>query len=732
MNIGRILAVAAALTLGAAPTLAREGPAQAYQWAPAPFGGGGFVSGFVFHPREKGLLYARTDVGGCYRWDPATSRWMALNDGLGREDNQLAGALSLALDANDANRVYVAAGEYTADWARTGALLRSTDRGADWEIIDLPFKLGGNQDGRSTGERLQVDPNLGSTLFLGSSKDGLWRSGDFGKTWSKVASLPVASPSLVLFDPAGGQPGKASSVIYAGAISPHGPGLYVSKDAGTSWAPEPGAPTGLTPHHAAFDAAGTLYVTFGDGPGPNDVKAGAVWKRAPSGAWSEITPVKPSPNQPFGYAGLGVDSQHPGVLVVSTLDRWNPGDEVYRSVDAGAHWTALSPVSRQDASDAPWLSAYSAGRVAMGHWIGALAIDPFDSGDALYGTGYGLWRTGDLTKADSNQPVTWSFAVKGLEETVPLGLVSPPEGPHLLAALGDVGGLAYDDFVASPRSGFFLPNNQTNHSIAVAALNPLRMARTADQAPSGGFQSLDGGQTWAPFASTPRVERGSGGRYHNSGRIAVSAKGGFMVWGPEHQGGYASRDGGRSWRASAGWPDAGDQTLIPVADPLIEGVFYVSDPTRGEIHISVDGGRTFQLVAKGLPQWGGELRLAPGRLRDFWLPTPQGLFHSADLDHPFRNLKWVNEAYAMGFGKAAPGHDYPAVFLWGRVQGVVGLFRSDDEGETWVRINDARHQFGWLSSLTGDPGVFGRVYLATSGRGVMVGDLASAPPKEAP
>lgn len=723
MSLLKSLAVAAGLILASLPNATLAGASQPYAWAPAPFGGGGFVSGFVFHPREKGLLYARTDVGGCYRWDAVAKAWVALNDGLGREDDQLAGALSLALDANDPDRVYVAAGEYTADWARTGALLRSRDRGANWQIIDLPFKLGGNQDGRSTGERLQVDPNQGSILFLGSSHDGLWRSTDYGKTWRRT-SLPVISPSLVLFDSRSGRAGQASTTLYAGAVSPQGPSLYVSKDGGANWAAETGAPAGLTAHHAAFDAAGTLYVTFSDGPGPNGVKTGAVWRRDPTGAWRDITPVRPDADASFGYAGLGVDAQQVGVLVAATLDRWHPGDEIFRSLDGGAHWTALGPLSNHDASGSPWLVTYQQGKASMGHWIGALAIDPFDSGGAIYGTGYGLWRTTDLTHAEQGGAVDWRFADKGLEETVPLDLVSPDKGPHLLAALGDVGGLAYDDFTASPASGFFLPNNQTNRSIAVAALNPMRIVRTSDQADSGGFASLDGGHTWTPLTATPRVMRDDTGRYHNAGHIALSAKGGFLVWAPEHQGGYASRDGGRSWTASAGWPDGGDKTLVPVADPLVEGVFYVSDPAHGEIHVSVDGGAHFQLLAKSLPQWSGDLRLAPGRLRDLWLPTPQGLFHSADPAQPFKNLKRVNEAYAIGFGMAAPGRDYPAVYLWGRVLGVVGLYRSDDEGETWTRINDAAHQFGWLSSLTGDPRVYGRVYLATGGRGVMVGEPA--------
>jgi beta-glucosidase len=43
--------------------------AQKYVWDNLPIGGSGFVSGLVFSKTEPGLLYARTDVGGAYRWD---------------------------------------------------------------------------------------------------------------------------------------------------------------------------------------------------------------------------------------------------------------------------------------------------------------------------------------------------------------------------------------------------------------------------------------------------------------------------------------------------------------------------------------------------------------------------------------------------------------------------------------------------------------------------------------
>jgi hypothetical protein len=54
-----------------------------------------------------------------------------------------------------------------------------------------------------------------------------------------------------------------------------------------------------------------------------------------------------------------------------------------------------------------------------------------------------------------------------------------------------------------------------------------------------------------------------------------------------------------------------------------------------------------------------------------------------------------------------------------------GIYRSDDAGRHWVRVNDDKHQWAWTgAAITGDPRVFGRVYVATNGRGIIVGDLS--------
>jgi hypothetical protein len=124
----------------------------------------------------------------------------------------------------------------------------------------------------------------------------------------------------------------------------------------------------------------------------------------------------------------------------------------------------------------------------------------------------------------------------------------------------------------------------------------------------------------------------------------------------------------------------------------------------------------------------------PGKEGDIWLAGgTNGLFHSTNSGTSFTKVATTTEALNIAFGKAAPGQSTMALFLIGTVDGVKGVFRSDNAGGAWVRINDDQHQYGNIGeAITGDPRVFGRVYLGTNGRGILVADRTGPPPTTPP
>ncbi|KJS56129.1 carbohydrate-binding protein [Streptomyces rubellomurinus subsp. indigoferus] len=680
--------------------LVKVAGAGGYTWHNAQIVGGGFVTGLVFNSSRKDLLYARTDIGGAYRWDAAAGRWTSLTDWIGGGDWNLLGIESLATDPVDPNRLYLASGTYTNDWAGNGAILRSTDQGRTFQRTDLPFKLGGNEDGRSMGERLVVDPSDNRTLYLGTRKNGLWRSTDYGATWSQVGGFPVKDGassgvglSFVTFGPAG------SRTIYVGAAD-RSASLYRSTDGGATWQAVPGQPTGQLPQHGVLSGDGSLYLTYTDAPGPNGVTAGSVWKYAPStGAWKNVSPSSGG----YGFAGLAVDPQHPATVMVSTLDRWWPSDELYRSTDGGASWKALGASSQRDDSAAPYVGT------GIGHWMGALTIDPFDSGHVLYGTGSGMWGSTDVTAADSGRPTHWSIPAKGLEETATLALVKPP-GQPLISALGDVSGFRHEDLTKVPAKALSGPLFTNTTGIDFAQRRPEFVVRVGLGGAQHGAWSGDGGANWAPFATAPVGDAGGGS-------AAVSADGGTVVWTPAGRAPFLSTDRGASWSAVSGLP----RDAAVVADRSAADTFYAL--SGGTLYASTDGGWHFAARATGLGD--GQLRAVPGVAGDLWIAGGgNGLRHSTDGGASFRTLDGVAQAGAVGFGKAAPRAGYQALYLSGKVKGVTGLFRSTDGGSTWTRINDDQHQFGGsvINVVSGDPDVYGRVYLGGYGRGVVYGD----------
>src|SRR5450432_1790489 len=96
---------------------------QIYNWKNVTIKGGGFISGIITHPNAPGVIYARADIGGAYRWNPTNNSWIPLLDFA--PNSNLGGVESVAVDPSDSNRPYIATSS-----GSPAVLLVSTNQGA--------------------------------------------------------------------------------------------------------------------------------------------------------------------------------------------------------------------------------------------------------------------------------------------------------------------------------------------------------------------------------------------------------------------------------------------------------------------------------------------------------------------------------------------------------------------------------------------------------------------------
>ena len=743
-------------------------PAQAqnYSWQNVQIVGGGYVQGIIAHPGQQGLFYAKTDVGGAYRFNASTNTWVQLNDWTPSSKNNWIGVDSIAVDPNNASKLYMSVGAYDGwAWAPKGAILSSSNQGASFTVVEMPFPMGSNNTGRDAGERLQVDPNNGAVLFYGTRNDnlqtpypnslnGMWTSTDSGSTWSQIPAAnapPMSSDGsgsgiafLAFHKPSLGS--GRTQTIFAGVATATSPStLYVSRNAGASWSPVSGGPgttaaSGMYPNHGLIGADGNLYITYGNAPGPYNMSNGQVWKyNISANTWQNITPLAPGGSDTFGYDGLSLDAQRPGTVIVSTVDRYNTGETIFRSTNGGnaGSWVDLkakAQFSWTQAPHAPW-----------GHpnefqgWMNPV-IDPFNSNNAFYGTGGGVFRTTNLTNADSNLATNWSVASKGIEEIVPQAFAAPTAGPLLIAAVGDACGYVFNSLTTPPTS--MLSTTGTTGSAAICTFgssidwakgNASRMVMVgsnpyANPVPVGAISS-NGGSTWTQFPSRPS------GMVRGEGTVAIGFDGNSIVWSPHTDDNLApvyTTNGGASWTTISMWGNP-----LPVGAKVLsdgaQNVFYAWK--SGTTNFYVGNGAASWYQAAALPVAPTQISTVTGRGGEVWMAASTGLYKSTNSGSSWSApiaISWFGFAFtpnSVGFGKAAAGASYPAIYTGGEfADGTTGLMRSIDGGATWVKINDANHQWGGIGQVVGDMRTFGTVYLNSSGgmgRGIIYGTSAN-------
>ncbi|PIM50648.1 dockerin [Roseateles chitinivorans] len=718
------------------------------------FGGGGYVTGLVFHPTTANLLYARTDIGGAYRWNPAASSWTPITDGLGfsAAESSYHGIESMAVDPNDDRLVYMAAGMYNSDKA-DARLYISSDRGDHWTYVKLPFSTGGNNGGRAMGERLMVDPNKPSILFYGSRTAGLWKSSDSGRNWTQVSALSTAKMTqdqikaaggsamgieLVVYDTGTKGSGTATSTLYA-AVAPDyasvaglASNMYRSTNGGATWSAVTTPVSGFHIPHMVRAADGLFYVVFTKDAGPGAGGPGRLYKFDGT-TWTLLKSVDPTTGTNFGLGGVSVQgsgaSTRIALGVTNSWGNWNGQQIVQLSDDGGRTWREIE--------------AQMSGEITSG-WVDDVEIDPSDRDHILHVHGGGVVET---RNASSAKP-TWSGSIAGIEEIAGQAIVTPPAGASylLINSSGDVGTWVHTDVTKTPT---LAPGLGWSNGISadMAWSDPQYIAASGSINSSNigtGYWSGDGGKTWATFASLPA---GAATNTASESSLVVTARN-RAVWAPANSVPSYTTDNGATWTATnlpalsaVGW-NRGYRLAVDRKNP---NKVYAYDSggawwaSAGRFYVSTDGGHSFALsqgsvTASLAPNgwWVTSMAVNPNAEGDIWMADGNAVYHSVDSGATWQKLSqfasvqgsnaWpdVQGATAVALGKAKAGASYSAaVYVVGTINGVWGVYRSDDGGASWKRFNDDAHQFGGIGVIAADQNLYGRLYVSGTGRGLL-------------
>ena len=691
-----------------------EAAGQSYEWDNVAIGGGGYMTGLKIHPRNPSLIYVRTDVGGVYRWDPGPKRLEPLFNWVPPERSNLYGINGIALDPSDQDVVFVAAGKYDEEGAGDNhGVYLSENQGRTWEHVGTPGRFEANGGEDRFGKPLAINPHRTGELWVGTKGNGLHLYDRSAQKWSKADDIPEdAWIQTVAFD------ATDVNLIY---VATPDDGVFRSLDSGTTFERVPGSPSGVTDMDLSRDGE-QLFASTGQGlfrlHGP---ATGNEWRDVTPGDGQEFRTVTTSPHDPE--------------VLVTAVSEYGGLDQVFVSKDGGNHWTQKSEY-RVD-RHIPWHP-----KSYPGSAISQFAFDPAAPGRVYFTDWYSFWKTDNLF---SRVP-TWTNEMGlGHEEVVSLALSSPPansEGVILYSGHADVSGLRHTHLDSFPKARMRdnvsgdLIREVTGFDYCPCDPNFVVVtgSRQWEGQKGGVYISDDAGET---------LERATG--YRTSwgwSRPAVSVDDKANIVLATRNGGVVySENRGEAFRKAEGSPSSAHLGLrknvfsyrhILTADGEAPSTFYLYSGEQAAVYRSRDGGATWSKTFDALPSTDfsySKLRSAWGRSGHLWLALGEkGLWRSTDGGDHFARVDEIRDGHMVALGKARAAGSYPAVYLYGTRKGDDDqwIYRSDDAGQNWLRINDAGHRVGNSPQvMAADRQVYGRVYVGTNGSGVWYGQPRS-------
>ncbi|HMA25847.1 MAG TPA: hypothetical protein VKP00_17665, partial [Gemmatimonadaceae bacterium] len=252
---------------------------------------GGRIHDIEVDPKDPSTIYVAAASGGIWKTTNHGTFWAPIFEG--QPDNTFG---DLAIFAGDTRIIWAGTGEQnnrqSTSWG--GGVYRSTDAGASWQHLGL-------DETRHIG-RVVLHPTDASVAYVAaignlwkpSVDRGVYKTGDGGKTWTKILYVDTLTGATDL------------------AIDPRNPNVLYA---------------------AMYQRLRSTFGYNGGGPGS------AIYKTIDGGAnWKKLETGIPAGDK--GRIALAIAPSNPDVLIALVEHATESG--TYRSEDAGASWKKMS------------------------------------------------------------------------------------------------------------------------------------------------------------------------------------------------------------------------------------------------------------------------------------------------------------------------------------------------------------------------------------------------------
>ena len=649
---------------------------------------GGRINAVSGMPGQPNTFFYGSVGGGVWKSTNAGRTWKPVFD-----SQPVASIGAIAVAPSSPGVVYVGTGESDMrDSIGYGnGVYKSTDGGETWKHIGL--------DPTRQIARIIVDPKSANIVLVaamgnayGPSPDrGVYRSLDGGTTWTKVLYKDDSVGAVDLaFDPSNSKVIFAAMwntrrppwYVYQPSNGPGG-GIFKSTDGGTTWKPLAG---GLP-----VDGLGRIGLAVAPSSPRRvyaivDAKEGGLFRSEDAGVkWVKISGDNRVWGRGWYFEKIAVDPKNPDTVYVSNTS-------LYRSTDGGKTWTPIKGAPGGDDYHQLWIYPDDPKRMVLASDQGAIVtVDGADTWSSWYNQ-----STAQLyhVAADSRFP----YWVTGAQQDS--GAVAvPSRGPHAVISMHEWTGTC-----AGGESGYTAPDPvhpewlyggtvskcnvitglTQNVSPERAGQGPFRHAWTQPLVFSEAnphklyfanqflYKTTNGGEAWAQIS--PDLTREDPGVPPNLDAaatadapadkrrgviytIAPSPLRDYYVWvGTDDGLIHFTTDDGRTWKnvtpaALTSWSKV---TMIEASHTDENSAYAAVERHQLQdyepyVYRTRDGGKSWQLITKGLPAgvYVQTVKEDPVRRGLLYAGTERGVFVSFDDGDTWQSLQLNLPATSM-------------------------------------------------------------------------------------